>query len=62
MHRLPNIYSGEVLRELAISPERLAHDLRLPFAPVAKLLSGQTRLTAAMALRLGRYFGNSLKF
>lgn len=67
MNRLPNIHPGEVLREeflneLNISPERLAHDLRLPFATVAALLSGQTLLTATTALRLGRYLGNSPKF
>ena len=67
MSHLPNIHPGEVLREeflheLAISPERLAHDLRLPLAPVAELLSGQTRLTADVALRLARYFSNSPKF
>lgn len=67
MNLLSNIHPGEVLRqeflhELVISPERLAHDLRLPFTLVAKLLSSQTRLTANLALRLSRYFGNSLKF
>lgn len=67
MHYIPNIHPGEVLgeeflHELAISPERLAHDLRLPLPPVAELLSGQTRLTANTALRLARYFGNSPKF
>jgi addiction module HigA family antidote len=69
MNRLPNIHPGEVLREeflqeLAISPERLAHDMRLSLTPVAvaELLSGQTRITADTALRLARYFGNSSKF
>ncbi|RZJ91934.1 MAG: addiction module antidote protein, HigA family [Hymenobacter sp.] len=67
MNHLPSIHPGEVLREeflheLAIGPERLAHDLRLPLVPVTKLLSGQTRLTADTALRLSRYFGNSPKF
>jgi len=52
----------EFLQVLSISPERLAHDLRLPIITVTALLSGQARLTADTALRLSRYFGNSPKF
>lgn len=67
MQPIPNSCPGEVLREefldeLGISPERLAHDLHLPAATVAQLLSGQASLTVNAALRLARYFGNSPKF
>ena len=67
MNRLSNTHPDEVLQEeflteLGISPDRLAHGLRLPAATVAEMLRGGIRLRADAALRLGRYFGNSPKF
>ena len=67
MQRLPNIHPGEILQEeflsgFNITAYRLAQDLRIPQTRVSEILKGKRRITAATALRLGRYFGNSPKF
>jgi antitoxin HigA-1 len=67
MKKLRNIHPGEVLREeflipLRISAYRLAKELDISRTTVADILRGKRRITADVALRLSRYFGNSAKF
>jgi len=67
MKRLKNIHPGEVLLEeflipLGISAYRLSMDLGIPQSRTSHILKGNRRVTADLALRLSKYFGNSAKF
>src|SRR5688500_19080163 len=67
MARLRNIHPGEILQEefltpFEISAYRLAKDIGIPQTRVSEILKGNRRITAATALRLSKYFGNSAKF
>lgn len=60
--RLPSIHPGEILKleflePLDLTPYRLSKDIG-----VAQILSGKRSITADIALRLSRYFGNSAQF
>jgi len=64
---LANIHPGEVLLEdylkpLEMSPERLAQGLRIPVSEVEEILRGERAITAAVALRLNRFFRASPEF
>ena len=67
MEKLENIHPGEVLQEefmrpLDITAYRLSKDLKIPQTRVSEILKGRRRISADIALRLSRYFGNSAKF
>ncbi len=67
MERLPNIQPGEILSEeflkpLEISAYRLAKATGIPQTRVSQILKGRRRITADTAIRLSRFFGNSVKF
>lgn len=67
MGKLKNIHPGEILLEeflipLEISAYRLSKDICIPQTRVSQILKGKRRLTADTALRLSRYFGNSVQF
>jgi antitoxin HigA-1 len=67
MERLQNIHPGDVLYEeflipLEISAYRLSKDIGIPQTRLSEIIKGRRRITADTALRLGKYFGNSLKF
>lgn len=67
MAQLKNIHPGEILREeflvpLEISAYRLSKDIGIPQTRVSQILKEQRRITADTALRLSRYFGNSVHF
>ena len=47
---------------LTFQPNRLAKDTFLPQTRISEIIKGRRRITADMALRLSRYFGNSPKF
>lgn len=56
-------HPGEVLREdvlpaLGVSTSQAATDMGVSRMTLYRLLQGRTRVTPAMALRLGRYCGN----
>lgn len=60
-------HPGEVLREQfmiprGISEHRLARDLDMTWSEVDDLIHGRRRMDPDTALRLARYFGNSLRF
>lgn len=59
----PPTHPGEVLRQdalpaLGVSVSRAARDMGVSRMTLHRLLQGRTRVTPAMALRLGRYCGN----
>ena len=66
VREIPPIHPGEhlaeFLSELGIDPGRAAADLRIPTNRIEAILCGADRITADMALRLGRYFGTSAAF
>jgi addiction module HigA family antidote len=64
---LRNIHPGEILREeflvpLGISAYRLSKDIKVPQTRISQILKEKRSLTADTAIRLSRYFGNSVKF
>jgi addiction module HigA family antidote len=60
------IHPGRILkRELAaraLSANRLALMLRLPSSRITEILNAKRGISPQIALRLGRYFGNSPRF
>ena len=67
MSKLKNIHPGEVLLEeflkpLQISAYRLSKYLSKPQTCISKIIKGSKRITADIALKLSKYFGNSAKF
>jgi addiction module HigA family antidote len=62
--RLPPIPPGEILleefmRPNAISQNRLARDIDINPARVNDIVHGRSAVTAAIALRLAKYFGTT---
>lgn len=67
MATLKNIHPGEILLEefmvpLNITARQPAKDVEIPPTGVSQIIRGNRRITADIALRLSRYFGNSAKF
>ena len=67
MTKLKNIHPGEVLVEEFLKPfnitaYKLSKDIEIPQTRVSEIVRGNRRITAATALRLSKYFGNSTKF
>jgi addiction module HigA family antidote len=67
MEKLANIHPGEILNEeflvpMGITPYRLAKNVGIPQTRVSQIIKGQRRITADTAIRLSRFFGNSVKF
>ncbi len=58
----PGLYLKELLDELKISQYRLAQDLGVPAMRISHLVHGKRPVTAELALRLGRYFGQSPRY
>ena len=58
----PGVYLKELLDELKISQYRLAQDLGVPAMRVNHVVHGKRPVTAELALRLGRYFGQSPRY
>ena len=52
----------EFLKPMAISQYRLAVDISVPPRRINEIVHGKRAITADMALRLARYFGNSEEF
>ena len=64
---LPPVHPGEILREefmkpLEISINQLARDLRVPVTRMSEIFNERRGITADTALRLARYFNNSVQF
>jgi addiction module HigA family antidote len=58
----PGIYLKELLDELGLSQYRVAHDLGVSPMRISHLVGGKRPVTAELALRLGRYFGQSPRY
>ncbi len=65
--QLDPITPGEILRdefmaEYGLSQNKLALDLNTPASIVNRIVNNKLRITAEMALRLGKYFGTTAQF
>jgi len=65
--KLAPIHPGEILlaeflEPLALSQDRLAHDVSVPPRRINEIVHGKRAITADTALRFGRYFGTSARF
>ena len=58
----PGVYLKELLDELKISQYRLARDLGVPAMRINLVVNGKRPVTAELALRLGRYFGQNPRY
>ena len=67
MAKIKTILPGEILEEeflipMGISPYKLAKDIKISATRVSEILKGKRRITIDTALRLSKYFGNSVEF
>jgi antitoxin HigA-1 len=58
----PGVYLKELLRELELSQYRLAQELGVPAMRINHVVNGKRPVTAELALRLGRYFGQNPRY
>ncbi len=58
----PGVYLKEILDELELSQYRLATNLGVPAMRINHVVNGKRPVTAELALRLGRYFGQSPRY
>jgi len=58
----PGVYLKELLRELKLSQYRLAQELGVPAMRINHVVNGKRPVTAELALRLGRYFGQNPRY
>jgi addiction module HigA family antidote len=58
----PGAYLKELLGEINMSQYRLAKQLGVPAMRVSLVVSGKRPVTAELALRLGRFFGQSPRY
>lgn len=58
----PGAYLKELLDELALSQYRLAKDICVPAMRINYVVNGKRPVTAELALRLGRYFGQNPRY
>lgn len=58
----PGGYLKELLDEMEVSQYRLAHDIGVPAMRISHIVHGKRPVTAELALRLGRYFGQSPRY
>jgi addiction module HigA family antidote len=61
-----NVHPGETLREFLddyeLSQSALARELRVPVRRINAIVNGERGITADTAVRLSRFFGNSVDF
>jgi len=58
----PGVYLKELLDEVGLTQYRLARDIGVPAMRINHLVHGKRPITAELALRLGRYFGQSPRY
>ena len=58
----PGVYLKELLDELALSQYRLAKDIGVPAMRINYIIKGKRPVTAELALRLGKYFGQNPRY
>jgi len=52
----------EFLKPMGISQQNLSRSIRVPYQRINEIVNKRRGITPAIALRLGRYFGNSAAF
>ena len=67
MNRIDPILPGEILEEdflkpLGITPYRLSKEINISATRISEILKGKRKITIDTALRLSKYFGNSVEF
>ena len=67
MAKIKLILPGEILEEeflipMGISSYKLAKDIKISATRISEILKGKRRITVDTALRLSKYFGNSVEF
>ena len=55
----PGVILKEIIEELGISQAKLAHDIGVSSMRVSHIVNGSRPITGDIALRLGRYLGQS---
>jgi addiction module HigA family antidote len=65
--KLEIIPPGTILREefmepMGITAYKLSKEIRIQQTAISQIIKGSRRITADMALRLSRFFGNSAQF
>ena len=58
----PGVYLKELLDEIGLTQYRLARDIGVPAMRINYLFHGKRLVTAELALRLGRYFGQGPRY
>ena len=58
----PGVYLKELMGELSLSQYRLARELGVPAMRINHVVNGRRPITAELALRLGRYFGQNPRY
>ena len=58
----PGVYLKELLDELKLSQYRLAKELGVSAMRISHVVNGRRPVTAELALRLGRYFGQNPRY
>ena len=58
----PGVYLKELITELNLSQYRLARELGVPAMRINHVVNGKRPVTADLALRLGRYFGQNPRY
>ena len=58
----PGEYLNEIIEELGLSQYRVAHDIGVAPMRISHVIRGQRPVTAELALRLGRYLGQSPRY
>jgi addiction module HigA family antidote len=58
----PGVYLKELLEELGLSQYKLAREIGVPAMRVNHLIHAKRPMTAELALRLGRYFGQDPRY
>jgi addiction module HigA family antidote len=67
MKKIEAVIPGEILAEeflipLGISTYKLAQDINISATRISEIIRGKRRITVDTALRLSKYFGNSVEF
>ncbi|HEY7557014.1 MAG TPA: HigA family addiction module antitoxin [Candidatus Binatia bacterium] len=58
----PGKYLKEILDDLGLSQYRLAREIGVPAMRISHVVNGARPVTAELALRLGRYFGQNPRY
>jgi len=58
----PGVYLKELLGKLKLSQYRLVRELGVPAMRINHIVNGKRPVTAEIALRLGRYFGQNPRY